>query len=205
MLHTCLLRHHRPRVHRFRHDLRRGTRRVRGDFPTIQAAIDASSNGDIIGLSDGTFTDAGNRDVDFAGRAVTVRSQNDDPETCIIDCERNEAAMGGGMCGGKLSTLTGCSFIGNESVRGGGLARAWATILTDCEFFGNKARYGGGVYIRSSCSPTLTGCTFEGNSASHSGDAPYTLHENSPCEPEHNPACGLIGAWDVGCGVTPVE
>ncbi len=27
----------------------------------------------------------------------------------------------------------------------------------------------------------------------------------SPCEPEHNPACGLIGAWDVGCGVTPVE
>lgn len=358
-----------------------------GDFPTIQAAINASSVGDIIELADGTFIGAGNRDVDFAGRAVIVRSQSGDPETCVIECEGsevdphrgfifqgdegpgsviagvtiahgwaeyygggifcdgdasptvvncvlldNEAAMGGGMCGGRLSTLTGCSFIGNESVRGGGLARAWATILTDCEFFGNKARYGGGIYIRSSCSPTLTGCTFAGNSSWHSGgalhieqhcnpvlryctltgnsspiggavyisiesspslvnctlwgnsstytgvvtcgelcyvtientiishslqgeavtcwdtdaaltccdvyrnaggdwtgcladqygvngnicedplfcwdenpDAPYTLHGGSPCAPEHNPACGLVGAWDVGCGATPVE
>jgi len=358
-----------------------------GDFPTIQAAISASSDGDIIELADGTFTGAGNRDIDFTGRALTVRSQSGDPETCVIDCEGNEAdphrgfifqsnegpgsviegitithgwaeyygggifcdgdaspsvvncvlldneaAMGGGMCGGRLSTLTGCSFIGNESVRGGGLARAWATTLTDCEFFGNEARYGGGIYIRSSCSPTLTGCTFTGNSALHSGgamhielhcnpvlryctltgnsapiggaidtsiecspsfvnctfwgnsctytgviacyelctlwiessiisfsqqgeaiscadseatlyccdiygnaggdwtgclagqygingnicedplfcldehpDAPYTLHENSPCAPAHNPACGLIGAWNVGCGVTPIE
>jgi hypothetical protein len=358
-----------------------------GDFPTIQAAINASSDGDIIELADGTFTDAGNRDVDFGGRAVTVRSQSGDPETCVIDCEGseadphrgfifqsdegpesivegitvthgwadyygggifcdedasptvvncalvgNEAAMGGGMCGGILSTLSGCSFIGNESVRGGGLARAWATILIDCEFVGNTATYGGGIYIRSSCSPTLTGCAFEGNFASHSGGAmhieqhccpvlryctltgnsspiggavdisiecspflvnctlsgnsstytgvvtcgelcyvtientiishslqgeavtcwdtdaaltccdvysnaggdwvgclagqygvngnicedplfcrdenpgaPYTLHDGSPCAPEHNPACGLIGAWDVACGVTPVE
>ena len=358
-----------------------------GDFPTIQAAINASSDGDIIELADGTFTGAGNRDVDFAGRGVTVTSQGGDPETCVIDCEGsevdphrgfvfqsdegpestiegitvthgwadyygggifcdedasptvsncvlldNEAAMGGGMCGGSLSTLTGCSFIGNESVRGGGLARAWATVLTDCEFFGNQARYGGAIYIRSSCSPTLTGCTFTANSALHSGgalhielhcnpvlryctltgnsapiggaveisiecspsfvnctlwgnsctytgiiacyelcflgiensiisfsqqgeaiscsdseatlyccdiygnaggdwvgyvsdqygvngnicedplfcwdenpDAPYTLHDGSPCAPEYNPACGLIGAWGVACAVTPVE
>jgi hypothetical protein len=54
-----------------------------GDFPTIQAAINASSDGDIIELADGTFTGAGNRDVDVAGRAVTVRSQSGDPETCV--------------------------------------------------------------------------------------------------------------------------
>ena len=35
-------------------------------------------------------------------------------------------------------------------------------------------------------------------------DAPYTLHGGSPCAPEHNPACGLVGAGDVGCGVTAV-
>ncbi len=62
-----------------------------GDFPTIQAAINASSDGDIIELADGTFTGAGNRDVDFTGRAVTVRSQSGDPETCVIDCEGSEA------------------------------------------------------------------------------------------------------------------
>jgi hypothetical protein len=33
----------------------------------------------------------------------------------------------------------------------------------------------------------------------------FTLDENSPCAPDHSPAgCGLIGAFDVACGVTPV-
>ncbi len=29
----------------------------------------------------------------------------------------------------------------------------------------------------------------------------FTLHEDSPCAP--GGACGLIGAWPVGCGPTP--
>src|SRR4029434_2492055 len=31
----------------------------------------------------------------------------------------------------------------------------------------------------------------------------FTLDENSPCAPDHSGGCGLIGALDVGCGVTP--
>jgi hypothetical protein len=30
----------------------------------------------------------------------------------------------------------------------------------------------------------------------------FTLCANSPCAPNYNPDCGLIGAWDVGCGPT---
>ncbi len=33
----------------------------------------------------------------------------------------------------------------------------------------------------------------------------YGLHSNSPCTPEANPACGLIGAFGVDCGSTPVS
>jgi hypothetical protein len=36
-------------------------------------------------------------------------------------------------------------------------------------------------------------------------DEPYTLNASSPCAPENNPECGLIGAWEVGCGLTAVE
>ena len=36
-----------------------------GDFPTIQAAISAAINGDVIELTDGTFTGEGNRDIEF--------------------------------------------------------------------------------------------------------------------------------------------
>lgn len=58
-----------------------------GDFPTIQAAVDAASKGDEILLADGTFKGIGNRDIDFKGKAITVRSQSGIPETCVIDAE----------------------------------------------------------------------------------------------------------------------
>ncbi len=358
-----------------------------GDFPTIQAAVNAATDGDIIELTNGIFVGEGNRDIDFLGKSATVRSQGGNPETCIIDCcgseadphrgfifqsdegpdsvvegitithgwtsmggggihceefasptitlcifLENVAAIGGGMCGGAFSRVTDCSFIGNEGIRGGGMARTWATILSGCTFVANSATYGGGIYMRSSCSPSLIGCAFEENSASHSGgalhveqhchplteyctltgnsapiggavyisiesspsfvnctlsgnsstytgvvtsgelcyptigntiisyseqgeaisclddcatlvccdiygnaggdwvgsiadqygvngnicedplfcggenpDEPLTLHSDSPCAPEQNPECGLVGAWGVGCGWTAVE
>ena len=43
-----------------------------GDYPTIQAAINASSNGDIIELGDGVFTGPDNRNLDYGGRAITA-------------------------------------------------------------------------------------------------------------------------------------
>lgn len=45
-----------------------------GDFGTIQAAIDGTINGDIIELEDGTYAGFGNRDINFSGKAVTIRS-----------------------------------------------------------------------------------------------------------------------------------
>ncbi|MGD9142176.1 MAG: hypothetical protein PVJ42_11605, partial [bacterium] len=62
-----------------------------GDYATIQAAVTAASPGDTVRLSMGTFTGTGNRDVDFLGKAVTVRSQYGIPQYTIIDCEGSEA------------------------------------------------------------------------------------------------------------------
>lgn len=58
-----------------------------GDFPTIQAALNAVVAGDIILLGNGTFVGAGNRDLDFKGKAVTVGSLSGHPEDCIIDVQ----------------------------------------------------------------------------------------------------------------------
>ena len=58
-----------------------------GDYPVIQAAIDAAANGDEILLADGVFRGKGNKEVYFWGKTVTVRSQSGNPVDCIIDGE----------------------------------------------------------------------------------------------------------------------
>lgn len=64
------------------------------DFDNIQAAIDEAANGDVIVVKRGRYTGKGNRDIDFSGKAVTVRSTNpNDPNivaSTIIDCNGSE-------------------------------------------------------------------------------------------------------------------
>ena len=60
------------------------------DFNNIQAAIDDANNGDTVLVSDGIYTGSGNRDINFNGLAITVRSENG-PVNCIIDCNGTAA------------------------------------------------------------------------------------------------------------------
>ncbi|MHC4096154.1 MAG: hypothetical protein ACYSU3_08850 [Planctomycetota bacterium] len=54
-------------------------------FDSIQEAIDASSGHATINVLDGTYTGSGNRDIDFYGKAIILRSLNG-PAKCVIDC-----------------------------------------------------------------------------------------------------------------------
>ena len=163
-------------------------------FPTIQAAIDASSDGDTIVVLDGTYTGDGNRDIDFNGRAITLKSVNG-PESCIIDCEGSSQAphrgfyfhsgensqsivdgftitggriglYGAGIyCGYSSPTIRNCIITGNDADGGGGMYNDHSNpILTNCTFRSNGGNSCGGMYNNYS-SPWLDNCIFKWNYA----------------------------------------
>jgi len=53
------------------------------DFHTIQAAIDESRDGDVIIVGPGIYTGDGNRNIDFRGKAITVRSLYPEDNACM--------------------------------------------------------------------------------------------------------------------------
>ena len=152
-----------------------------GDYPTIQTAIDAAVDGDVIELTDGTFAGDGNRDVDYLGKAVTVRSQNG-PEACIVNCEGSETDPHRGfhfhLSEGPGSVLQGVTITGGWiDLVGGGVQceGPTAVVITGCVLTGNTARRGGGIGCRDGSAPTIENCVFEENDASWSGGGLYAV------------------------------
>jgi len=155
-----------------------------GDFTTIQAAVDGSSSNDWIVLLDGTYTGAGNRDIDFAGKDLQVRSLNLDPSLCIIDCqgsagdphrafyfhsgETNESILKGlTMMGGHTSA----AIAGGDL---GGAVYSVGTSLTlkTCQLVSNTAGTGGAL-AGDDADFTIEDTAFHTNMATGAGGGLY--------------------------------
>ncbi|MFH1374558.1 MAG: right-handed parallel beta-helix repeat-containing protein [bacterium] len=65
---------------------------VPGQLPNIQDGIDAALPGDTVLVADGTYTGPGNRDLDFWGKNVILKSENG-PDVAVIDCQGDSAVQ----------------------------------------------------------------------------------------------------------------
>ena len=89
-------------------------------FANIQATIDAANPGDVVMVADGVYTGAGNRDLSFHGKAITVRSANG-PDACTIDCQGTPEVPYRGFCfssgEGPDSILMGFTITNGATAR----------------------------------------------------------------------------------------
>ncbi len=120
-------------------------------FDAIQEAIDWACDGETVIVLDGAYTGTGNRDIDFLGKAITVRSTDPtDPsvvESTIIDCE--DSYRGFIFQNGEKndSLLSGLTIInGFSSGNGGGIYCTSAPTISHCVIKNNEANTGGGIH-----------------------------------------------------------
>ena len=90
-------------------------RHVPGEYPTIQAAIDACVNGDTVIVDSGHYSGPGNRNLDFGGKDIIVRSGD------------GRAAVTGGRV--RLSGIGGTTLKRGVPVWTNGVLRKGAQVL----------------------------------------------------------------------------
>ena len=178
-----------------------------GDYPNIQAAVDAALSGDQVVLLDGTFTGVGNRDVTIFAEAIVVRSLSGNPANCIIDCGRAgrgfyfEAIQSGSVALEGVTIVNG----GNEQWGLAGAVFCWRASpkIWNCIFRANTAWEGGAVF-GDEASPLIDRCLFVRNRAVYApGGALFFGIESAPtirnCTIVENDALPGIGGG-IGCG-----
>ena len=188
---------------------------------SIQAAIDASSDGDSIFVADGRY-----EPISTANKAITIRSVNG-PETTFIDgslqwargvtnrcatlgsetAHTNTVLSGFTLTNGCTPTngvtavvsgggscygkLVGCTLTGNTAKNGGG---SYGATLNSCIIWNNMATGSGG----GASNGTLNNCTVANNTAVENGGGTYYATINN-CIVWNNTAASRPAHYGATC------
>ncbi|MEJ2703019.1 MAG: S8 family serine peptidase, partial [Sedimentisphaerales bacterium] len=138
-------------------------------YPTIQAAINAASDGDVLIAEANTqFVEA----IDFKGKAITLRSGDinnpDDPNVypdTLITGVLNEGSVVTFANGeGPDSVIKGFTISWGNADYGGGIrCEGSAPIIEDCTIRDNFAKYYGAGIDSYNAAPTIKNCTITAN------------------------------------------
>jgi hypothetical protein len=133
-----------------------------GDFPNIQAAINAAHDGDVIVLTEGTFSGPGNNEILFQGKAITVTSEIRGKST--VDYGGSEYAFSFDNGEGPDCILDGVVITNHHSAdghmaifcRNATPSISWCTLRECTSFFG-------AISVGEDGWPTVANCTLYEN------------------------------------------
>ena len=137
-------------------------------FDAVQKGVNAAANGDTVIVRDGTYTGSGNRDIDFAGKRIAVRSAAG-AQHCVINCG-----------GTPAEPHRAFHFHSGESagavVDGFTITGGYASGETPSDW----AAASGGAILCSAASPTIVNNVFTACTASYLGGAIACIDSAAP-------------------------
>jgi len=154
---------------------------VPADYATIQEAIDAANERDFVVVSPGIYTE----NIDFRGKAITVRSTDIDDSTIVTT-----TIIDGGAAGTVVTfntsedphtVLAGFTISNGLAAQGGGIrCTASSPTITNCIIRNNRADIsGGGVILEQGSSAISRANVFKSNVALDAGGA-LTIDASTP-------------------------
>ncbi len=166
------------------YELRRELMVPSDSYSTIQAAVDAAIEDDVILVADGVYTGDGNRNITFPSFKITLESENG-PYQCIIDCESTSLVLNRGfdfLDGASDQIIVdGFTIINGRQDYGGGVKfEKNNATLKNCVIIQNNANQsGGGIYCLEA-SPLIIQCQLSGNQAELHGGAIHSYRFSHP-------------------------
>jgi len=144
-----------------------------GDYLTIQDAIDAAAEDDLIELVSAVFRGPGNRNLNYHGKAITIQALSGDPTSCVIDCEYVQRGFNFVSGEGRNSVLQNVTIkhgLATDSRGAGVYCVGSAPTLNNVLFVDNQvagAGLGAGIAAVDGSAPELHYCIFSGNESDH--------------------------------------
>jgi parallel beta-helix repeat protein len=127
------------------------------DEATIQKAINRAWPGGTVCVKDGVYTGTGNVNIDFKGRAITLKSENG-PENCTIDCQSHGRAFYFHNNEDNNSVVEGFKIINANDNNGAVYCDNSSPTIRNCVFENNAGKFAAAAYFYNVDGAVLTHC-----------------------------------------------